>query len=141
MGLFPGRSPDSPALPLRSLASILKNFRPLHGDEAARHHAIEYRQEGVDLFLRVDDLNHDRQILREAQDLRRMNTARMAESDMAAQDGCATEVHLPRLQDNRLMKRKTLKSVVLSEKDAEQDGLPRNLHDPSPHFFDNWRPT
>src|ERR1700675_1967777 len=62
---------------LCSLASILKNFRSLHGDETARHHAIEYRQESVDLFLRVDDLNHDRQILREAQDLRCMNTARV----------------------------------------------------------------
>jgi hypothetical protein len=117
----------------------LKNFRSLHGDETARHHAIEYRQESVDLFLRVDDFNHDRQILREAQDLRCMNAARMAESDMTAQDGCATEVHLPRLQDNRLVKRKALKSVVFSEKDAEQDGLPRNLHDPSPHFLNyNW---
>jgi len=48
-------------------------------------------------------------------------------------------VHLPRLQDNRLMKRKALKSVVLSEKDAEQDGLPRNFHGRSPIFLnDNW---
>jgi hypothetical protein len=35
----------------------------------ARHHAIKYRQEGVDFFLRVDDLDHYRKILREAQKL------------------------------------------------------------------------
>jgi hypothetical protein len=57
--------------------------------ETARHHAIEHGQESVDLFLRVDDLDHDRQILRKTQDLCGVNTARMAESDMAAQDGCA----------------------------------------------------
>jgi hypothetical protein len=63
-----------------------------------------------------------------------MNPARMAESDVAAQDGRSAEVHLPRLQDNRLMERKTLKSVVLPEKDPEQDGFPRNSHF-LPHLF------
>jgi hypothetical protein len=53
-----------------------------------------------------------------------MNTARMAGSDMASQNRCAAEVHLPCLQDNRLMKRNALKFVVLSKKDTEQDGLP-----------------
>jgi len=61
-----------------------------------------------------------------------MNAARMAESDMAAQDGCTAEVHLPRLQDNRLMERKMMKFIVLSKKDPEQNGLVRNFHFPAP---------
>jgi hypothetical protein len=81
----------------RLLSTILKNFRSLEGNKTARHHAIEHRRETVDLFLRVDDLNYDRQILRKAQSLAGMNAARMAESDVAAQDGCTAEVHLPRL--------------------------------------------
>src|ERR1017187_5454715 len=57
----------------------------------------------------------------------------MAETDVAAQDGCAAEVHLPRLQDDGLMERKTMKFVVLPKKDTEQDGFPRNSHF-LPHF-------
>jgi hypothetical protein len=51
------------------LSSILKNLRSFHGNETARHHAVKHRQETVDFLLRVDDLNHDRQILRQAQKL------------------------------------------------------------------------
>ena len=49
-----------------------------------------------------------------------MNTARMAESDMAAQNGCTAEVHLSRLQNNCFMKRKVLKLVILSEKERSK---------------------
>src|ERR1700738_3233165 len=59
-------------------SSILKNLGSLYGNEPARHHAVKHRQESVNLFLRVDDLYHDRQILREAQELRSVNTAGMA---------------------------------------------------------------
>ena len=54
---------------------------------------------------------------------------------MAAQDGCAAKVHLPRLQDDGLVQRQAMKSIALPEEDAEQDGFPRNLHFPTPRFF------
>ena len=79
------------------LSSILENFRSFERNETARHHAIKYGQECIDFFPGIDDLNHDRQILREAQKLAGMNAAGMAESDVASQDSCAGEVHLPRL--------------------------------------------
>ena len=47
---------------------------------------------------------------------------------MAAQDGCAAEVHLPRPQHNRFMEGNAMKFIVLSEKNTEQNGFPRNLH-------------
>ena len=50
---------------------------------------VEHGQESVDFFLLVDDLDNYSQILRESQNLGGMNTARMAESDMAAQNSCA----------------------------------------------------
>ena len=52
----------------------------------------------------------------------------MAEAKWTAENGCAAQVHLPRLEDNRLMERNTMKLVVLPKKDTEQDGFPRNLH-------------
>jgi hypothetical protein len=57
-----------------------------------------------------------------------MDTARMSESYVAAQDRCTPEVHLPRFQHNRFMERNTMKFVVLPEKNAEQDGFPWNFH-------------
>jgi hypothetical protein len=52
----------------------------------------------------------------------------MAESDVAAQDSCPAEMHLPCLQNDGLMERKTVKFVILPKKDAEQDGFPWNSH-------------
>ena len=86
------------------------------------------------LFLRVDDLDDDRQILREPQELGGMNTARMAESDMATQDGCTAEVHLPRLQDDGLMKRNAINLVIFAKEYPEQDGLPSEFSFFLPHF-------
>ena len=75
-----------------------------------------------------DDLDHDRQVLREAQNLRRMDVARMSESDMPTQHGRSSDVHFSRFQYNRLMKRQMIKSIILAKKDSEQDGIAWNLH-------------
>src|ERR1700740_1285099 len=47
--------------------SVLKDLNLFKGDQTARHHSIQRWQESVDLFLAVDDLDHERQIFREAQ--------------------------------------------------------------------------
>jgi len=44
--------------------SVLENLNLFYGDQTARHHAVEHWQECVDLVLRIDNLYHDRQILR-----------------------------------------------------------------------------
>ena len=43
---------------------VLQDLHFFHCDQPARHHAVEDWQEAVDLLLRVDDLHHDRQVLR-----------------------------------------------------------------------------
>jgi hypothetical protein len=110
------------------LSSILKNLGSLYGDETARHHAVKDRQESVDLFLGIDDLNHDRQVLRQTQEPVGMDTTRVPESNVATQDSCAAEVHFPRLQYNRFMEGNAMKFIFLPEKNPEQDGFPWNLH-------------
>src|SRR5262249_40813121 len=107
--------------------SILKDLDLFNGDEPARHHLVEDGQEGVDRLLRVYDLDDHRQVLGEAQDLGRMDAARMAESDVAAQHRGAAQVHFPRLEHDRFVQRPALVLVVLAEEDAEQDGVARNL--------------
>ena len=44
--------------------AILKYLHFFECDESARHHLVKNRQEGVNLFLAVDDLDDDRKILR-----------------------------------------------------------------------------
>lgn len=106
----------------------MKDLNLFYGHEAARHHAVQYRKEGVDFFLRIDDLDHHRQILGKAQDLGRMNVARMTKADMASQHSRSAKMHLPSFQYDSLMQRQTLKLGVFSEEDTEQDSVPRNLH-------------
>src|SRR3984885_11163330 len=55
--------------------AILQYLHVLRGHKpAARsHHFIECRQESIDLFLGGDDLNNHRQVLRELQNLGRVN--------------------------------------------------------------------
>jgi hypothetical protein len=114
--------------PIHGLRTILKNLNLLGGHETARHHAIKYGQERVDLFLCVDDLDHNWQILREAQDLRGMNVARMAEPDMSPQDRSTAKSHLARLQYNRLVERQVIEFVIFAEENTEQHGIAGNLH-------------
>src|SRR5580765_8073724 len=51
-----------------AVLAVLQDPHLFQGDQAAAHHAVEDRQERVDFLLAVDDLDDDRQILRQAQD-------------------------------------------------------------------------
>src|SRR5579871_2374888 len=129
------------AAPSQSLAcrdrptfAVLEDLHLLERDQAARHHPIEHRQERIDLLLRVDDLDHDRQVLGEAQDLGRVDVARMPEPDVPTQHRGAAELHFPGLEHDRLIERQALEFVVLAEEDAEQDGVARDVHHQT-HFI------
>jgi hypothetical protein len=50
----------APAKSTHRCGPVLKNLNLFKGDQTACHHSIQHWQEGVDLFLTVDDLNHDR---------------------------------------------------------------------------------
>jgi hypothetical protein len=86
-------------------------IRPLASD------GLDRCEERIDLVRAVDDLDHERQILGEAQDLGRVQMARMAE---AHRDGRAGKAHLARFQHDRLVERLTASLVVLADEDAEQ---------------------
>src|SRR6185437_4833515 len=112
----------------RLALAILQHLHLLDGDEAAAHHAVEQRQEGVDSLLPVDDLDHHRQILAEPEHLGGMQPARMAEAHRPAQNRGAGQVLLARLQHDRLVERQMLMMVILADEDAQQHGVAGNLH-------------
>src|SRR5215472_264411 len=112
--------------------AVLQHLHLFQRDEAARNHAVEHRQEGVDLLLRVDDLDHDRQVLRQAQDFGGVDVARMAKAHRTAQDRGAGELHLAGFDQNRLVERQAPRLGVFSYEDSEQDGVTRKLHGSHP---------
>src|SRR5947209_19358194 len=69
-----------------AVGAILKNLDLLDSYQAARHHRVKDRQEAIDFFPPVDDFDDHRQILRQAENLGRMNMARLTKSDMPPQD-------------------------------------------------------
>ncbi len=80
--------------------SITIDLSPLHGDEPAAHHFFQFRQEGRDLFRFVHDLDDDRQIEGESQDVRIMKVRRSAVAHWSAQHRCTGKAEFSRFQDD-----------------------------------------
>ena len=85
-------------------------------------------QESLHLFLRVDDLDHHRQIHRKAQNLGGVNAARGAEAHRPAQHGRAGEMQFARLEHDRLVERLVLPAIAFADKNAQERGVFRKLH-------------
>ena len=60
---------------LQALFAILQHLHLLQGDEPTGHHVIEYRQELVDLRLRVHNLDDDGKVVRQSKYLGRVKAA------------------------------------------------------------------
>ena len=100
--------------------AVLHNLHPFHGHQGAAQHALDQGQEGLDLVARVDDLDDDRQVLRQAQDLGGVQVAGMSEAGDAAQHGSAGQPRLARLENDRLVERHMAVAVVLAAEDAQE---------------------
>src|SRR5579863_4239867 len=112
--------------------AVAQHLHLLEGDETARHHLLEHRHERLDVVLAVDDLDHDRQILRQAQDLGGMQAARLAVAERPTQHGRAGEMQLARLQYDRLVERLAAVLVALAAEDPQQHRILGDLHHPPP---------
>src|SRR3954453_10221748 len=100
--------------------AVLEHLHLLQRHEAPRHHPVEHRQEGVHLILAVDDLDDERQVLREAEDLRGMHPAGMPETHAATQHGRPGEMHLARLHHDALVERPAIAAVILADEGSEE---------------------
>jgi hypothetical protein len=69
-----------------------------------------------------------RQVLRQPQDLGRVQVAGMTVAHGPAQHRGAGKMHLSRLEHERLVKRAMLELVVFADEDAQQHGVLGNLH-------------
>ena len=106
--------------PLPWRCAVENHLHALECDETFLHHAVQMRKERRDLVLGVDDLDDDREVRRESQDLGRVEPAVRAEADEPLPHRCASESLLPRLFDNRLVQRSTVPAVGLADEDPQQ---------------------
>ena len=107
----------------RTALAIADHLDLLGGDQRAAHDGLDGGDEFFDLLLPVHDLDDERQILRQAQDLGGVQMARMAEAHRPAQHGGAGEAHLAGLQHDRLVEGPMSGLVVLANEDAQQHGV------------------
>ena len=61
-----------------------QNLHVRHGDQPLVHHVFDHWQEALNVLLGIDDLDHDRQIVR--QQVRPVNLGSVAESFEAAEN-------------------------------------------------------
>src|SRR3972149_2936495 len=101
----------------------------LEGDEPFRDKLVDCWQKGVDLLFRIHDLDHDRQVCRELEELRRMDSGVASEAHRAAENRRAGQVRFSRATHDRLVQRPVAARllVALADKDAKQYAVFRYL--------------
>jgi len=65
------------------------NLHSLERDQATAHHWLQIRKEGINPFLRIDDLDNYWQIRRKSEDLRSMHMTRPPETEKTSKH-CGT---------------------------------------------------
>src|SRR5712664_3814491 len=107
---------------------IEQHFRALERDQPVADHLLEVGHERFDLVRRVDDLDHDRQILRELQQLGGVNAAVSTEAHEAFDDRRAGEAALARLDHDRFVERLPVPAVRFADEDPQQLAFGWNSH-------------
>src|SRR5215210_54862 len=103
-----------------TLRSGAKHLHILKRHQTFRRHLVEVRQEDVKLFFSIHDLDHERQIAGEPQDLRGVQMALCSEAHGAAQHRRARQSEFACLQHDGLVERLVMPAVALAEENTEQ---------------------
>src|SRR5262249_60792319 len=89
---------------------------------------VHLRQGRANLVLAVDYLDEDGKVLRQPENLRRVDAARGAEALDAAPDRRARETQLARLPHDDVVERMTVQRVRLADEDTEELPVARDFH-------------
>src|SRR6185369_3088301 len=111
--------------------AILKNPDFFQRNQSLTDHLIDYRQQQVYLVGAVDDLDDDRQVFREPQNLRSVYAAGGPEAHQSPQHRCARDAHLASLENDCFVKRLTVPAVRFADEDAQKLAVFGNLHSAS----------
>ena len=114
-------APSEPSWATRIFSNILNLCRFLnsedthvgHRDQPFVHHFFNHRQQPLNVFLGVDDLDHDRKVVRE--DVRPVNLRCVAVAFEAAEDRGAGDLQFLAFLDDRLVQRFAVVAIPLGE--------------------------
>ena len=104
----------------------------LHRQHPLRHHLVEDRHDLLDALRRVDDLDHHRHVLGEAEDPRGVEVRVGAEALDAAQHGCTGKTLRPDALDDRLVERLAVPRVRLADEEPQELSFALQLHSARP---------
>ena len=104
----------------RSATAVGEDLDLLERDQPIADHLVELGQDGADAVLLVDDLDQDRQVLRETQQPGRVEVRVGAEALDAADDGRAGQLPLAQERDDRLVERLAIVVVRLADVDPDE---------------------
>jgi len=93
----------------------------LNRHQPLTHHFIQPREERLDLFFSVNDLDDDRKIFGEAKDLRSVDSGVVTVTHDPANYRGASQMELTRLEHDRLVEGTAVVLVALAEKHPEQN--------------------
>src|ERR687897_3934306 len=98
---------------------VLQYSDLLQGDQAVADHLFEDGLEALDVLLGVYDLDDQRQIPRELEQVCRMHDTARAEAGQPAQHGGARETFPAQALDERIGQRSPVPAVALADEDAD----------------------
>jgi prophage tail gpP-like protein len=84
---------------------------------------VEKREEARNALIRIRDLDYDRLIGRESQDLGRVQATAGSETHQASSYGRASQSEIAGFQDDRFIERFRAKMVILADQDTESLGI------------------
>src|SRR4051794_40852497 len=95
----------------------------LERDQSPCHHFVEVRENGIDLFLRIDAFDDDRHVEGEVDESRGVNATAGSVAHDTARHRRAGQVPLPEQVDDCPVQRLTVVFVTLTNVDAHEDPL------------------
>jgi hypothetical protein len=105
---------------LFAVGSVDPDVDSFECDEAVSDHGVEGGEDGFDLVNGVDTFDDDGQVFREAEDVGRVETARLAEAFDPSEDGGPGETFPAERLNDRLVGGPSVVGVGLSDEDPEE---------------------
>src|SRR5690242_9365525 len=119
----------------RLLRPVHDDLSSLEGYEAAADHAIELRQDGLDLVFAVYTLDHERQVQGQSEHLFGVDTGAGPESHDASKHRGASKMTFAKKVHDRLVEWSAVVLVPLSDMNPHQDPLTRQtVHQAASRF-------
>ena len=110
------------------VSSVFDDSDFFERNEPVGYHFVDVGEEVVYFFLAVDDFDDDGQVFGKAEDFAGVESAVLAETHGATQDGGACEVLFACFHDDGFVKGLTFPVITFADEDSEEDSGFGDIH-------------